>query len=155
MIDDQLFFGSHWTVAMEAGLAHWWGLISHQCGLALNPGPGIWRRLSLLLVLYSLREFFSRFCSFPRCLRKSSLILSFQFDWEAADEEPLHGLCHCKFNLLKFTFITYLFIASEKIYRYILKVSWSTSTCAKYIHVHEQNSNFQWLSCTVRRQMSG
>ena len=53
-------------------------LAFHQCGPGSIPGPGVIRGLSLLLVLYSVPRFFSRYSGFP--LFSKTNISKFQFD---------------------------------------------------------------------------
>ena len=42
-----------------------------------------------------LRGFFSGFSGFPHSTKNQHS--KFQFDLETVDEEPIHGICHCKF----------------------------------------------------------
>ena len=66
-------------------------LVSHQCGLGLNPGVDPMCGLSLLLVLFAQ---FSKgfFAGSPVVLPpKKSNISKFQFDLETVDREPLLG----------------------------------------------------------------
>jgi len=61
----------------------------------LNPEHGTISRSSLLLVLALLQGFFSMFSGFPPSTKINTSKL--QFDLETVDEEPLRGMCHCKF----------------------------------------------------------
>ena len=67
--------------------------------------------LSLLLVVASLWWFL---CGSSVFLPSQNQLSNFQFDLETGDEEPLRGICHCKFlfiYLFVYLFI-YLFIYS-------------------------------------------
>ena len=99
-------------------------LAFHQCGPGSNPGPGLISGLSLLLVHSLLRGFFSGYTpvflrpyashgakrtddsGFP--LSTDTNTSKFQFELETVDEQPLRGMCHCKFLYIYY----YLFICN-------------------------------------------
>ena len=76
----------------KTAMAQWFA--SHQCDPGSNPGPGI------------IREF-SGF--HPSTKMNTS---KFQFDLETVEEEPLNGMCHCKFL---FTLFILFYFSESKI----------------------------------------
>jgi len=64
-------------------------LASHQCG------PGVITGLSLLFRFSPCSKGFS--VGSPVFLHHKTNTSKFQFDLETVDEEPVGGMCHCKF----------------------------------------------------------
>ena len=81
-------------------------LVSHQCGLGSNRhkwvefvvGSHFAPRVFLCVLLFSSLH------------KKPTLLNSNNFDLETVDEEPLHGMCHCKY-LFHFTYHLILIIS--------------------------------------------
>ena len=93
-------------------------LTSHPCVPGSIPGPGVICGLSLLLVLFLARTFFSGFSGFP--LFSKTNISKFQFDLdycEALYHEPLARVIAQALTVfdIKFTFTFFIYIYNDEL----------------------------------------
>ena len=85
----------------------WWArlyclgnlVLGELCGPGSNPGPGVICGLSLFLVLSLLQGFSCELSGFPPSTKTNTS--RFQLGLETLYQEPLRGMCHFRFSLLR------------------------------------------------------